>query len=251
MFFTFSKYEGTGNDFILVADQERTFPLRDVDIPKLCHRQYGIGADGLILVQPSTSADFLMRIFNPNGQEAEMCGNGLRCLVDFLHRSGIKKNPIEIETLKKTYSCLWGPEGIRVGMGVPQIEKKAKNVFLVQVGVPHLVLFVEDLTIFDREAKKRFSDTGVNINYAKLEGDGLLSMRTFERGVEAETLSCGTGATAVCFSAIRHFGLKGPLEVKFQSGERLQFDLLMADEILKEIHMIGKVRHVFDGKIEI
>jgi len=251
MHFSFSKYEGTGNDFILIDDRDRTFPLHSSNIPKLCHRQYGIGADGLILVQPSRKADFSMRIFNSNGKEAEMCGNGLRCLVDFLCVLGMKKNTVSIETLERIYHCEWSPLGIRIGMGLPKVIRDDKDALLVNAGVPHLVVFVDDLRRFDEEAKKRFSVLGVNINYAKLDRSGTIAMRTFERGVESETLSCGSGATAVCFAASMQFGLKGPVEVEFYSGEKLNFELLMKDEILREIYMTGKVHHGFDGKVRL
>ncbi|NGX50594.1 MAG: Diaminopimelate epimerase [Chlamydiae bacterium] len=248
---SFSKYEGTGNDFILIDDRERIFPLSSADIPKLCHRQYGIGADGLILLQPSEKADYSMRIFNSNGREAEMCGNGLRCLVDFLRSLRAIEESVMIEIEERSYPCIWRPEGVRVEMGLPEILATEKDSTLIKVGVPHLVLFVDDLRRFDEEAEERFSLTGVNINYAKVNPHGQISMRTFERGVEAETLSCGSGATAVCYAAAMQFGLSGPIEVEFHSGEKLQFDLLMRDEILREVFMTGKVRQVFDGKVHL
>jgi len=178
----------------------------------------------------------------------EMCGNGLRCLVDFLQRLALIENTVRIETKGGIYPCVWTEEGVRVGMGLPEIITTKKDSILVNVGVPHLVVFVDDLCRFDEEAENRFSSAGVNINYAKLTPHGKIFMRTFERGVEKETLSCGTGATAVCFAAAKQFGLKGGIEVEFQSEERLKFDLLMEDEILREIYMTGKVRKVFEGK---
>lgn len=249
MSLTFSKYEGTGNDFILIDDREEVFPLESADISKLCHRQYGIGADGLILMRPSTKGDISMRIVNSNGQEAEMCGNGLRCLVDFLCRKEGKRGDVRVETLEKVYECHWGEEGIRVKMGLPEVIQKERECTLVNVGVPHLVYFVDDLSRFDSEAKKRFSDTGVNINYATIVSHDLIRMRTFERGVENETHSCGTGATAVSFLAAKQHDIRGKVEVEFNSGERLKFDLLMENEILREIYMVGKACHIFDGTV--
>lgn len=251
MHFAFSKYEGTGNDFILIDNRNEDVPLESVNIPKLCHRQYGIGADGFIFLGNSTQADVSMRIFNSDGREAEMCGNGLRCLVRFLKDTGNNLKKIQVETLKKVYLCEIVDGGIQVRMGVPEILQEQKEEMLINVGVPHLVVFVEDLDRFDREAKERFSVLGVNINYAKITSSGSIMMRTFERGVEQETLSCGTGATAVCLGGWKRFGLKNQVEVLFHSKERLWFDLCVEGEVLKEIYMRGQVRFVFDGKVRL
>lgn len=247
----FSKYEGTGNDFILIDDRARVFPIHPETISKLCHRHYGIGTDGLILLQPSIKGDFSMRIFNQDGSEAEMCGNGLRCLVQFLVDLGEKKRKFSIETQKKIYSCEIKNGSIYVDMGVPKILEETGSEMFLEVGVPHLVIFVDELSRFDREAKKRFSIIGVNINYAKIEPFRTIHMRTFERGVEGETFSCGSGATAVCMAAWKQFGIVGSIKVVFGSGEELQFEILTENQKLKGITMTGNVRHVFDGKVRL
>ena len=251
MFLKFSKYVGTGNDFIVVNCFDEALKLNLTEVPKLCHRQYGIGADGLILAHSSNIADAYMRIINNNGKEAEMCGNGLRCFVDFLYRSRKIGTQSYIETQSKTYKCVWKKHGVTIEMGLPKIEKEESNEFLINVGVPHLVVFVKSLDQFDEEAKKRFSLLGININYAKLSDDRTINMRTFERGVEAETLSCGTGATAACVAAAKYFKLSGDVEAEFQSGEKLQFNLITRNKKLQELHMTGQVTHVFDGTIKL
>ncbi len=247
----FSKYEGTGNDFILIDDRDRGFPIDSQKISKLCHRQYGIGTDGLILLQPSVEGDFSMRIFNQDGSEAEMCGNGLRCLVQFLIDLGAEKRKFSIETQKKIYPCEIKNGSIYVDMGVPKILEKKGSEILLEVGVPHFVTFVDELSRFDREAKERFSIIGVNINYARIEPFNTIHMRTFERGVEDETFSCGSGATAVCTAAWKQFGITGSVKVVFGSGEKLQFEVLTENQKLKGITMTGSVRHVFDGKVRL
>ena len=247
----FSKYEGTGNDFILIDDRDRDFPIDSQKISKLCHRQYGIGTDGLILLQPSVEGDSSMRIFNQDGSEAEMCGNGLRCLVQFLIDLGAEKRKFSIETQKKIYSCEIKNGSIYVDMGVPKILEKKGSEMLLEVGVPHFVTFVDELSRFDREAKERFSIIGVNINYARIEPFNTIYMRTFERGVEDETFSCGSGATAVCTAAWKQFGITGSVKVIFGSGEKLQFEVLTENQKLKGISMTGSVRHVFDGKVRL
>ncbi|MDJ0651466.1 MAG: diaminopimelate epimerase [Simkaniaceae bacterium] len=247
----FSKYEGTGNDFILIDDRDRKFPISSEKISTLCHRRYGIGTDGLILLQPSTAGDFSMRIFNQDGSEAEMCGNGLRCLIQFLSDLGVKKRQFSIETRKKIYSCAIKNGSIYVAMGVPKILEKKGLEVLLEVGVPHFVTFVDELSRFDREAKEHFSVIGVNINYARVESLNTIHMRTFERGVEEETFSCGSGATAVCMAAWTQFGITGSVKVIFGSGEKLQFEMLTENQKLKGITMIGRARHIFDGKIRL
>lgn len=247
----FSKYHGTGNDFIFIDQREGSFPLSKEQIVKLCHRNYGVGADGLIALCPSQKGDFAMRIFNSDGTEAEMCGNGLRCLIQFIKDLGIEGDAFQIETMKKVYPCSIKNNKIAVAMGLPKIvEKKPSGMFL-EVGVPHFVTFVEDLALFDLEAPKHFSVLGVNINYAKLEASNAICMRTFERGVEKETFSCGSGATAVCMAAYEQFGIRNSLKVIFASGEALDFELDVENETLQNITMSGTASYVFKGKIDL
>ncbi len=246
---SFSKYHGTGNDFILIDDREGKASLSSTTIASLCHRQYGIGADGVILLTSSEKGDFGMRIFNRDGSEAEMCGNGLRCLIQFLIDLGEKGENFQIETMKKIYPCTAQEGKVFVSMGVPKILEEKESHFLLEVGVPHFVTFVDELSLFDKEAKKHFSSLGVNINYAKIDPCGAICMRTFERGVEEETFSCGSGATAVCMAAWKRFGLAGPVDVHFHSGQQLQFRLIRKDGVLQDLIMSGDVTHVFNGAI--
>ena len=248
--FAFSKYQGNGNDFVLIDDRTETFSIDPKKISNLCHRHYGIGADGLILLRPSILGDAAMRIFNSDGLEAQMCGNGLRCLVQFLIDLGEKKEQFLIQTSRKVYTCVCREGRIFVDMGVPRIVEESPSESLVEVGVPHLVIFVEDLSQFDREARKRFSEIGINLNYAKIAPfSNVIDVRTFERGVEEETFACGTGATAVCVAAWKRFGLFGKVEVVFGSGERLSFEIIQENQILKGVVMSGNVQHVFSGKV--
>lgn len=249
--FKFSKYQGTGNDFILIDDRDKVFPICSEKIKKLCHPKYGIGTDGLILLRPSKEGDYMMRIFNKDGSEAEMCGNGLRCLVQFIRDLGVDYESFQIETMKKIYSCKIKNGRIYVEMGVPDIIEKRGSDFFLEVGVPHFVTFVDDLKQFDLEATKKFSNLGVNINYAKLEPFRVIRMRTFERGVEEETYSCGSGATATAMAAWMKFGLSGLITIIFGSGEELQVEIALENENLKGITMSGNVSQVFEGKVYI
>ncbi len=250
MTLSFSKYHGTGNDFILIDNREMQISIDPSRVSRICHRQYGIGADGLIFLQPSKQGDYAMQIFNADGSEAEMCGNGLRCLVQFIQDLGDRKTKFRIETMKKIYSCKVNQGKISVQMGIPKIIEEKGSECLLEVGVPHLVVFTDDLSLFDLEARDRFSDLGVNINYAMLDPLNTLHMRTFERGVEEETFSCGSGATAVCMAAWHRFGISGPIEVVFGSTEKLQFEILIENKKLVEITMSGDVCHVYNGVVQ-
>ena len=247
MTLSFSKYHGTGNDFILIDDRDKRISLDSSLIQKLCHRQYGVGADGVILLRSGTERRYAMQIFNSDGSEAEMCGNGLRCLVRFLKDLGETGDEFLIETWKKNYACTVNSQRVTVEMGIPKILEESDEGVLLEVGVPHFVTFTDDLSQFDLEARARFSDLGVNINYATLDPLRTLTMRTFERGVEEETFSCGSGATAVCMAAWHRFGLTGPVKVVFGSGEQLEFNIATEHEALVGITMSGDTYHVYNG----
>ncbi len=250
MTLSFSKYHGTGNDFILIDNREMRIVIDPNMVSNICHRQYGIGGDGVIFLRPSKRGDYAMQIFNADGSEAEMCGNGLRCLIQFIQDLGDKKTKFQIETMKKVYSCRINQGKISVQMGVPKsIEEKGSG-YLLEVGVPHFVVFTSDFSRFDLEARDYFSDLGININYAMLDPFNTLHVRTFERGIEGETFSCGTGATAVCMAAWHCFGISGPIEVVFGSTEKLQFEILTKNEKITEITMSGEVCHVYSGVVQ-
>ncbi|MES2123014.1 MAG: diaminopimelate epimerase [Chlamydiota bacterium] len=212
-------------------------------VKRLCHRHTGIGADGLIAIGKSDRADCRMRIFNADGSEPAMCGNGIRCAVHFLGIEG----DVSIETLAGVRHCRKQGDQIAVRMGIPQvlhfpIECLDYAVFVVDTGVPHAVLFVEELEKTDVAGLGRqirfhphFAPHGVNVNFARLLADGL-EVRTYERGVEAETKSCGTGAAAVSFVAKELHALSSPVAV----GE-LEF------HFLPEIEMVGTATPVFKG----
>ena len=246
---SFSKYHGTGNDFILIDDREGKVSMSSEEITNICHRRYGVGGDGVILLRPSSKGDYAMQIFNSDGSEAEMCGNGLRCLVQFLKDLGEEKETFQIETMKKIYPCKVDQSGVSIQMGLPKIIEEKGSEYLLEVGVPHLVVFTDDLSRFDLEAKERFSDLRVNINYAMIEPLATIRMRTFERGVEEETFSCGSGATAVCMAAWHRFGLSGSVDVIFGRGETLKCEIHNKNKTLLGITMSGAVSHTYNGVV--
>lgn len=253
----FSKYHGSGNDFILIDDKALSFPTDDSElIKKLCHRQLGIGADGLILLQPSSQADFRFRIFNADGKEASMCGNGMRCLVHFAHTLGYQKDEYLVETQKEILSCQLS--GNFVTSSFPcfnlcktPIKINSYTVYFVNTGVPHAAVFVESLKMADfcdqaREIRYHpfFQPEGINVSFVKIDKDHTLFSRTYERGVEAETLSCGTAAVAIAFIAHHFFQIASPVRVSPASQ-----DCLIVDLTLDKIYMKGPVCCVFHGSL--
>ena len=266
MNFSFSKYQAAGNDFILIDDRSACFPVTDrLLIQKLCSRHFGIGADGLILLQSSSSADFRMRIFNLDGLEAAMCGNGIRCLILYLKKNEIKQEDFLIETQKSILSCAYKEGKISIGLpnspvlhwGVKLLDDVIQHeLFVVDTGVPHAVLFMQDLEKCEVERLGKwirfhplFAPEGVNVNFIEVVSDAI-HIRTYERGVEGETLSCGTGAAAAALVVLQKKALVEPVRVISKSGEVLEFVL---KETLrgKEIEMTGSASFVFEGSVEI
>ena len=249
----FGKYEGSGNDFILVDDRSLSFSSSRVS--SLCHRKFGIGADGLILLQTDPKADFRMRIFNADGSEAESCGNGLRCLLQFLRDLGEPFEKVRIAAGSRIVEGVWQDGLPCINLGAPRDFRKVQiggwEVHAVDTGVPHAVLFVEDVRAVDVERlgpffrhHSLFQPRGANVNFAELQKDGSIRVRTYERGVEGEVLACGTGAAAVGLFASRFFSLPNPLSIR-SAGGTLSIHLDRG-----EIWLAGPATKVFVGEIK-
>lgn len=262
MNFSFSKYSGCGNDFILIDNRSNFFPWEQPQlIQRLCHRQNGIGADGIILLENSQDAHFKMRIFNSDGSEAEMCGNGIRCLFKFIQECGIPGNSFNIETSLKILNISMDEQNVAVEIGNPSdlrwnIELNPFIIHHLDTGVPHTVSFVETLEQLDVKKwgpyirnHQEFTPKGTNANFASIDAHGLIHVRTYERGVENETLACGTGATATALAAAHIYNLEAPLFIKVRSGDILKIDFRPAKEGFTDVRLIGPVTHVFKGEI--
>lgn len=243
---SFVKYHGAGNDFVLIDDRSRSFPFHDRKfIQNLCNRKQGIGADGVILLAEDASADFRMRIFNCDGQEAESCGNGLRCLARFIQDLGFKKNSYGIAIGNRTVEVWFEEDLVAVDMGEAEglrlnIDTEVGSVHFVDTGVPHAVQFVSDVEAVDLGVLGprlrhhfQFQPRGANVNIATRLSDKTLKGRTFERGVEGETLACGTGAVAIAVVAKKIYKMEMPLTILFRGGE------LIVNEKEGRLHMIG------------
>lgn len=244
----FSKYSGCGNDFILIDNRsgEHTAVLQA--IPKLCDRHRGIGGDGVIFLE--TGKDFRMKIFNRDGSCAAMCGNGLRCLAQFILDLGHEKKTYTIQTKERLLSIGFKEELIMTDMGhVQDLKAKSEDCYTLNTGVPHAVFFVDALDTISVKKRGReirfhpdFSPEGTNVNFVEKLSGNKIAIRTYERGVEDETLACGTGAAASAVAASLKWNLKSPIEVTFLSKETLLIDISE-----NKISQIGSAVKLFDG----
>lgn len=263
MTLAFSKYVGCGNDFILIDNRTLHYPQEAT--ARLCHRQKGIGADGVILLENSQKADFRMRIFNADGSEAEMCGNGIRCLALFINEKITKKSTLLIETMHDIIPVRIKETSVEVDMPNPRnialnitldVDGRSLSAHSVDTGVPHCILFVKDvekdadmsLAPFVRNHPK-FSPKGSNVNFVEIVSKNSLNIRTYERGVEGETLACGTGAVASAVIAGLVNGLESPITVNTRSGEALKISFKNGKASSTEVKMEGSARKIFDGQI--
>lgn len=269
MSFSFSKYSGCGNDFIIFDNRKNEFPGDDHQlIAALCERRIGIGADGILLLEQSSRAHHKMRIFNSDGFETEMCGNGLRCFVRYLQDSGLGDGPFKIETMKRDHYCLIEGDMVTIEMGDPlssdirwnfalQFNNQTFQAHYIDTGVPHVVIFTSPLKEIDvarwgAEIRNShlFQPRGTNVNFVEIEDNEVIHIRTFERGVEAETLACGTGATAAALAAAKCYGLHSPIAVKTRIGDLLYVSFEMEKEHFQKITLTGPAEKVFDGSFK-
>ncbi len=256
----FTKMHGAGNDFIVVDDRAMSFPAEDqAFIRGICERRTGIGSDGIILLQPSSAADLRMRFINPDGGEVDMCGNGARCFARMGFDLGAAPAVMTIETLAGiVHAEVLGEQQVRISLTEPADLELGLDLGLawsadyVNTGVPHVVMWADDVNGVDlRQMGKtvrhhdRFSPNGTNANFARVEPDGSLTVRTYERGVEAETLACGTGAAAVAVLAARHGWVSLPVAVHCASG----YDLVI-DQQQGITTLMGNADKVYEGEID-
>lgn len=260
----FSKYTGCGNDFILIDNRKNLCPVLEPKvIQHLCHRTQGIGADGVIFLESSLSANFAMKIFNSDGSEAEMCGNGIRCLMKFIEEKGFTEKNCTIKTMHETIQVGLGDQTVWVEMPVPrdirwndplEIDGKSYAVHYMDLGVPHAILFVENKisSHWMELAPKirfhpRFSPRGTNVNFAFLEGDSI-SVKTYERGVEKETQACGTGATATALAAAKIWHLPSPIKILPLSGTPIKISFKISGEAISDVVLSGPAQKIFHGE---
>jgi len=264
----FTKAVATGNDFIIIDN--RNLKLKD-DIDQLaktlCDRKYGIGADGLLLLEKSASADFRMRIFNSDGSEAEMCGNGSRCAALYANTKGIARADMQIETIAGILKASVKGGNIKVKLTDPKdiqwnlclmIHECPYKVNFANTGVPHVVHFVNDLDAVEvnklgpkMRYHEEFSPHGANVDFVKIvdKNNNKIALRTYERGVEDETLACGTGAVASAIISAEAEKLGSPVTVETKSGEVLKVYFESVEGNFKNVYLEGKARLVYEGKL--
>ncbi len=269
----FTKMHACGNDFIVIDDRAGHFSGRESALARrLCHRRLAIGADGLLLLRASRLAGHFEMVFvNADGLIGEMCGNGARCLAAFIRRAGLATEALTLQTPVGSVAVRFAGAGSHgtnnivldlppAGPIRPDIEirwqEREWRFDAIDLGVPHAVCFLASRAALEQapvEALGRyvrhhsvFAPRGCNINFAALE-DGRLYLRTYERGVEAETLGCGTGATAAALLAQRHFGLHAPLEVVTSSGESL---LVHCEPRSGLLQLAGGAHFIAEGNLD-
>lgn len=256
MLLKFFKYQGTGNDFVMVDNREGTFPKTDTRlVALLCDRKFGIGADGLILLENDAKEDFGMVYYNADGNPGSMCGNGGRCLVAFAKQLGIIDAKTTFTAVDGLHRATIENNIVTLHMqDVSEIKLGPDHLFL-NTGSPHHIQIVDDLEGLDvyKEGKKLrydlYGEKGSNINFVKPLADDSFSIRTYERGVEDETLSCGTGVTATAL-AMHKLGrtTKNEIDIKTLGGDLVvKFDVL--DQGYYNIYLIGPASLVYKGEI--
>ena len=258
----FEKYHGTGNDFILLDDRENKLRLSKEQVEFLCHRRFGIGADGLLLLRKSDSFDFEMVYYNSDGLPGSMCGNGGRCIAAFAFKMGLVKSkmrfiaadgPHEAEIISSD------PMEVRLQMSDVSVVEKNPDFYFLDTGSPHVVKFLRDIDKLDvvSEGRKvryndRFRKKGTNVNFLEEKEDEIF-VRTYERGVEDETLSCGTGVTASALAAATNGTLKPGAEAcnVRTPGGLLRVYFKRTEAGFKQIYLQGPAQFVFSGSAKL
>jgi diaminopimelate epimerase len=272
----FTKSVATGNDFIIVESDalgpkgraRKSAEHIGSFAKKYCDRKYGIGADGVLVVDKSEKSDFKMRIFNPDGSEAEMCGNGSRCIALYAHMKKIAPEKMKIETLAGVINAQVRADNVKVKLTDPKdirwnlclmIHECPYKVDFANTGVPHVVHFVKDIEnigVKELGSKMRyhadFSPSGANVDFVSVDNreKNRIRVRTYERGVEDETLACGTGAVASAIISAEAEHLASPIEVQTRGGEILKVYFDEVEGNFRNIYLEGKAQLVYEGVIK-
>ncbi len=265
----FEKMSGTGNDFIIVDHRKKMIPLDEQPefARKVCRRMFSVGADGLILIENSEVADFRWQFYNSDGSMPEMCGNGSRCAARFAWRHGIAGRAMRFETLagiieaevtgeeENVRILMTPPEDFRFGISLV-LDGVQREIDFVNTGVPHAVVFVEsdEVPVKKWGRKIRFDEAfqpaGTNANFVRLLGGDEILVRTYERGVEKETMACGTGAVAAALMAALKQGLASPVRVRTSGGDTLRvYFELERGPLARKVYLQGPTRRIYGGEL--
>ena len=257
----FYKYQGAGNDFVLIDNRKQTFDPKDSNlVHQLCDRRFGIGADGLMLLQNHTEYDFEMLYFNADGQPGSMCGNGGRCIVAFAKHLGIIGTQTNFLAVDGPHHAKITAKGDWVDLQMIDVSEihRDGDAYVLNTGSPHYVKQVtglKEMDVFKTGGKIRNNPTyqkdGINVNFVEDQGDHLF-VRTFERGVEDETFACGTGVTAVALAMAKHHGKTGNQTTEIEVlGGNLRIGFHYDGEKFTRVFLCGPAELVFEGNIKV
>jgi diaminopimelate epimerase len=263
----FYKMSGCGNDFIIIDNRSGRWSEFETPafVKAVCREKLSVGADGLIFIEKSDNADFKWQFFNSDGSRAEMCGNGARCAARFAVLNGITGTTLSFETIAGIIHAevhgsivktqLSRPRDLQLGQSI-EVDGTAITVHSINTGVPHAVLFVDDLAgapIKELGSKIRFHEhfqpAGTNVNFISIENDGSIAIRTYERGVEDETLACGTGSVAAALVCIAMGRAASPVLVRTRGGDRLKVYAEPARPPFSEAYLEGGASLIYTGEI--
>lgn len=253
----FTKYQATGNDFVLIDNRNNQFTFTREQIEKICDRRFGVGADGLMLIEPHPNLDFNLVYYNSDGSQS-LCGNGSRAAVAMAATLGLLKTKTTFNAYDGAHEAELLPTGIvRLKMNPVTEVKQTGSDYFINTGSPHHLQFVPDvekINVVEAGRKIRYSEAykpgGSNVNFIQLLNNNTIFVRTYERGVEDETYSCGTGVTAAALAASFH-GYTSPIHIKVKGGELdVAFQTGQAGTF-QEIYLIGPAKMVFEGTLEL
>ncbi len=265
----FAKMSGAGNDFIVIDDRECAVAEDASELAKqLCRRRVSVGADGLILVVPSAAHDFRMRYLNADGSEADMCGNGGRCVARFAHERGIAGTSMRFESRSGVHAAtILDEEHVRLMMPEPRamllsttvhLGRESREVHRINTGVPHAVLEVPDLEAHPVVEEGRrirslndFGPEGSNVDFVIVRDEHTIALRTYERGVEDETLACGTGAVASAVTMAALGRVRPPVTVITRGGEPLEVGFYMSELGCCDVSLTGDARVVYWAELDL
>lgn len=262
----FFKMHGAANDFIVIDDRALTFPAQDrAWLASIMARHTGVGSEGVLLIQPSESADFRMRFFNPDGGEVDMCGNGARCIARFAWEQGIAPDTMRFDTGAGVVGAQVSGDTVQLTMTPPKDWRLGRSLVIegqtilydfVNSGVPHVVVVVEDVATVNvarlgaaLRYHSDFTPDGTNVNFIQITGPSTLRLRTYERGVEAETPACGTGIVAAGVIAGRTSRCPPPVQITSAGGHELVVDFVLNDHGVDHVTLTGPAEHVFEGML--
>lgn len=265
----FTKMNGAGNDFVVIDNRERKIRLDRAQIARICDRHRGVGADGLMMLVPcdSKKADWAWDFYNADGGPAAMCGNGSRCFAKYVRRTVGVQTDFTFETLAGVIHAgfqgdlvavdLTSPRGLRLNDRLP-LQESMLTVHFINTGVEHAVVFVDDVEKVDLKSlgaairyHAHYAPKGTNANFVQLLGQNHIRVRTYERGVEDETMACGTGVSACALITARLHGFESPVKVKVQGGDTMEVGFDRKGDEFSNVRLTGPAEFVYEGWIEV